>query len=511
MKKELFDFVTNVSAATVDQSASDKVAGVKAVSSKIDKAEETGAGFRLALDRSFSVPGAGTIVTGTVYNGSMKLGDSLQHLPSRTGLRIKKVHVNGREASESDRVQRGHRVSINVANLGASEIERGDWMVAQSQSVMTDCIDALITVLDDEPARLKHWSKVHVHFAASSLTARVSLYERRHMEPGESAMAQLVLARPVHTVYGDRLILRDSAATRTLGGAKVIQPFSSRLRKYRKNRVTVLLAQNNDDPVIAMQQVLEATDEGINADQFRQGRNLPLSQFRQFLQQLDVVETDAEWREQRGAGAVIFAQKKVQAVRQALLGEIAGYHQQNPEEAGIPQQQVLGKDEIRSGALKVALDILLQERKLARSGDRIKLVDFVPELDRHSAGLLEKIYLAIGPDVTKPPSLSALEGNTGLKLPELNEQVQALVKAGYLVPVAKNRLYHPQAIQSLASLAQTLHKESDEQGFDAKTFRDRSGIGRNITIEVLEYFDAVGYTRRVGDLRFANLDRKLET
>ena len=148
--------------------------------------------------------------------------------------------------------------------------------------------------------------------------------------------------------------------------------------------------------------------------------------------------------------------------------------------------------------------MMLQRRELARSGNRIKLAEFVPTLDSRSADLLDKIYIDIGPEVTKPPSLSALEESTGLKLKDLNEQVKPLVKAGYLVPVSKNRVYHPQAIQSLATLAQTLHEEQSEQGFDAKTFRDRAGIGRNITIEVLEYPDAAGYTRRIGDRRFYN-------
>ena len=146
----------------------------------------------------------------------------------------------------------------------------------------------------------------------------------------------------------------------------------------------------------------------------------------------------------------------------------------------------------------------MQNRQLARSGNRLKQFEFIPQLDDSSSQLLEKIYLDIGPDVTKPPSLSALEESTGFGLSELNERVQPLIKAGYLVLVAKNRVYHPQAIQSLVGLAKTLHKENETEGFDAKTFRDQSGIGRNITIEVLEYLDSAGYTRRVGDRRFAN-------
>ena len=460
--------------------------------------------FRLAVDRSFTVPGAGTIATGTVYSGDASLAESLQHLPSQQGLRIKASHINGRKASESDTMRRGHRVSFNVANLGASEIQRGDWICASEQSVMTDCIDIELNLLPDEIARLKHWNSVHVHFAASSLTARVSLYDQRQLEPGQAAMAQLVLSRPVHTVFGDRLVLRDNAATRTIGGGVVIEPFSSRHRSYRRSRSQTLAIQKKHDTAAVLGELLDTVTQGVNAGNFRQGRNLQPAQFQQLLETLDAIDTGSELRDSGSGDALLFGHQVIASVSQTIRTSIADYHIQNPEEAGMPQNQLLGSKSKNVSSVSVALSLMLQRRELARSGNRIKLAEFVPTLDSRSADLLDKIYIDIGPEVTKPPSLSALEESTGLKLKDLNEQVKPLVKAGYLVPVSKNRVYHPQAIQSLATLAQTLHEEQSEQGFDAKTFRDRAGIGRNITIEVLEYLDAAGYTRRIGDRRFYN-------
>ncbi len=460
--------------------------------------------FRLAVDRSFTVPGAGTITTGTVYSGHAGLTDALQHLPSQQSLRLKALHINGRKSDESAIVRRGHRVSFNVANLGASEILRGDWITSNEQSVLTECIDIELSLLPDEITRLKHWSSVHVHFAASSLTARVSLYEHRHLEPGQTAMAQLVLSRPVHTVFGDRLVLRDSAASRTIGGGLVVEPYSQRQRSYRRNRVDTLLAQNSSDPVTAMRRLLEISSKGVKAADFRQGRNLKATIFSQILGTLDVVSTATELRDSSVEDELLFAKHELELVCESLRVSISDYHRQHPEEAGMPQNELLGAKSNVVSSTSVALGMMLQRRELARSGNRIKLVDFVPKLDTHSAALLDKIYVDIGPQVTKPPSLSALEESTGLKLKELNEQVKPLVKAGYLVPVSRNRVYHPQALQSLVSLAQTLHEEQSETGFDAKTFRDRAGIGRNITIEVLEYLDAAGYTRRIGDRRFYN-------
>lgn len=495
--------VSSISGAGID-SLKSELFSLSALSATLPPGASDDYCFRLALDRSFTVPGAGTIATGTVYNGGALLSDSLQHLPSRQELRVKALHINGKQAGESDVMRRGHRVAFNLANLGASEIQRGDWISAREQSTLTDCIDIELSLLADEIARLKHWSSVHVHFASSSLMARVSLYENRQLEPGQSGMAQLVLSQPVHTVFGDRLVLRDTAATRTIGGGVVVEPFSNRHRGYRRGRAHILALQNNDNTSQVLSDLLQSETEGVHAGNFRQSRNIPLDKFQQILESLDVVSTAAQLHETGAQIDRLFGQQLLHRIRQSILTSVEKYHQQYPEEAGIPQNQLLDAKSKAAQSVSVALGLMLQSRELARSGSRVKLVDFVPVLDSESAALLETIYKDVGPDVTKPPSLSALEEATGLNLQELNERVQPLVKAGYLVLVSKNRVYHPQAIQLLASLAQTLYEEQAEQGFDARTFRDRAGIGRNITIEVLEYLDAEGYTRRIGDRRFYN-------
>ena len=195
--------------------------------------------FRLCVDRAFMLKGAGLVVTGTVHAGVASTGERLMVSPSGYDARIRGIHAQDRPAETA---RAGERCALNLSgrDIKTGVIARGDWIVDRALHAPTDRIDVRLHVLPDETRTLRHWTPVHAHLAASHSTARVAVLGAGSIAPGESGRIQLVLHRPLHALAGDRLVIRDQSATRTMGGGTVIDPFSPRRGRARPARLTWL-------------------------------------------------------------------------------------------------------------------------------------------------------------------------------------------------------------------------------------------------------------------------------
>ena len=172
-------------------------------------------GFRLAIDRAFHLAGAGLVVTGTAFAGSVRVGDTVCISPPGWRARVRNIHAQDR-ASETGQV--GQRIALNlVGDFGKEDIARGMWVLDSALHAPVRCLHARIRLLPSE-APLAHWTQAHLHVGTEDVVARIALLEGDTLAPGESMLAELLLERPVGALHGDRFILRDVSAQRSLGG-----------------------------------------------------------------------------------------------------------------------------------------------------------------------------------------------------------------------------------------------------------------------------------------------------
>ena len=221
---------TTLEGAPVFPLSSRTGAGVEPLQRHLEQAAASGVhaasrgGFRLAIDRCFTLKGAGVVVTGTVHAGSVKVGDELVLSPPGLRVRVRSLHAQDRPA---DLGQTGQRCALNLAGPGFEKalVRRGDWVVSAPLHVPVQRVDVQLRLLASEARPLAHWTPVHVHLGAADLTGRVALLESETLAAGAGALAQLVLDRAIGALAGDRFILRDQSAARTLGGGVVLDPF----------------------------------------------------------------------------------------------------------------------------------------------------------------------------------------------------------------------------------------------------------------------------------------------
>jgi len=229
--------------------------------------------FRLAVDRSFTMTGAGVVVTGSVFSGRVAVGDQLILSPRGTRVRVRSIHAQNLPSQSGSA---GQRCALNIAgpDLEKSQISRGDWLVDGRAHAPTDRFDARLRVHANEVDVLKHWTPAHLHLAAADVTCRVAVLQDGVLSPGSSGLVQLVLDRPIGAVHGDRFILRDQSARRTIAGGSVVDPYSPSRGRARPRRITWLQAMSQQKPDEALRQLLAQLPEGLDLNRFAQAWNL---------------------------------------------------------------------------------------------------------------------------------------------------------------------------------------------------------------------------------------------
>ena len=455
----------------------------------------TGARFRLAVDRCFTVRGAGVVVTGAVFSGEVAVGDRLVLAPAGTGVRVRRIHAQSRPA---ERGTPGERCAINLAGteLGRTDIRRGDWLTGEPSPGVSQRFDAELRVLASEKRPLSHWTPVHVHAGAASLTGRVAVLEGRSIAPGQQGLVQVVLDQPFVGVRGDRFILRDQSARRTVAGGAVLDPAGATRGRARPERIAALRAFAAHAPDRALSDLLATSVNGVDLDHFADAWNLRPEEAEALYEQAGV-EAVALPRG-RKAG---FARHEWNALLEGMLAAVRRIHEEAPERAGAEAAELASGTGRSREVAAAAVGSLVRDGRLVREGRHLRAPEHEPRLSPRDAALWSKVSPHLGENAVKPPVLAELAGTIGVDRSLLALFLGRSAGRGLLVRVAPNRFFHPGAVRRLAEVAEGLAAAAGDGRFDAKTFRDTSGIGRNLTIQVLEYFDGAGFTRRIGDAR----------
>ncbi|HCV76274.1 selenocysteine-specific translation elongation factor [Pseudomonas oryzihabitans] len=448
-------------------------------------------GFRLAVDRVFSVAGAGVVVTGTAFAGQVAVGDELILTPRGQRLRVRGLHAQNRAAETA---QAGHRVSLNLAGerLSTDSLARGDWLVAEALHAPTTRIDVELRLLPGEARNLTHWTPVHVHLGAQDLTGRVALLEGDSLAPGATALAQLVLNAPLHGVHGDRLVLRDQSAQRTLGGARLLDPFAPARHRRTPQRLAQLQALRQGGLEEALPELLAQAVGGLDPRLLARQFNRPEGDWQL---PADTLRVDTR------VGPRLFAAALWQAALERLSAVLATFHQEQPDELGPDRDRLrrIAAPELERPVYLALLETALAEGHLQSSGPWLHLPDHRVRLTEAEEGLKARLWPLLEAQRFDPPWTRDLAKSLGQPEAEVRLLLRKLARLGELTQVVKDLFYPQASLEAAASEALRLEREAGI--IRAAAFRDALGIGRKRSIQILECLDRIGFTRRFGDER----------
>ena len=503
VKAQMQDLIANTSLANapiIGVSALQNI-GVDALHDCIAEAARTvpvrddNGNFRLAVDRSFLLPGAGRVVTGTVFSGCCSVGDQLLLSPARVSLRVREIHA---QSQTSEHARAGQRCALNVVggDLRRYEISRGDWVVEEAACFGVTRFDARIRLLNDEPKALKNRTSVHVHVGAADVTGRVVTLESSQIEPGATGLVQIQLDKMISAVHGDHIILRDQSALRTIGGGIVLDPVPNKRGLTKDTRIAYLQAQTQATPLQALNNVLESVDQ-ISLDRFQKTRNLTAAELAAVADEV-AIHIVEDRRERIG-----ITNAKWDSIRADIADSLGAYHREFPDRAGINDAELRPRLSARQSAAiyQAVLADLIADESVVRDGSVIRLPGHSAATSAADRELWDKVANALKRGGKQPPVVHDLSSDLRIAYGELNKFLMKMARDGRLVRVSDKRYFLPPVMREFVEIAEALLAADPKRGFSVKAFRDRAGIGRNAVIEILEYFDRVGYTRRLDQVR----------
>jgi len=462
---------------------------------EVQQRSQTG-GFRLSIDRAFSVPGAGIVVTGTAVSGVVAVGDTLRLGPLDKTVRVRGLHAQNQPA---DLAMAGQRVALNLSGerLALEQMHRGQWLTAEWLYAPTQRLDIDFQLLPGEPRAFEHFQPVHVHIGTQDVTGRVALLEGSSLVPGERMFAQILLNSPVQAVTGDPLILRDHSAQRTVGGGRVLDPFApSRHRRSpeRLAQLQALTASHRLEDVLPM--LLANSETGLDPQTLERQFNQPRANWS--------LPADVLLIETRQT-PVLFSSLRWQTLQDEVLQHLARFHQLEPDQMGPDRDRLrrfAGSALDRSTFLSL-LDHLLSDGTIAASGPWLHLPEHQVRLSEADEALWQQLQPQFDAAGFDPPWVRDL-GHDEIAVRLL---LRKMARLGLVHQVVRDLFYTDATIHRLAAML--LQLASDNPVIQVSAFRDAVGLGRKRSIQILEYFDRLGLTRRFGDRRQIRLDNAL--
>ncbi len=454
--------------------------------------------FRLHVDRVFTIAGRGTVVTGTVRSGRLESGRQVVLLPAGRRVRVRGIQSHGRQL---DSVQRGQRAALNLAGIATDQIQRGDDLATDAYFEPAKVLDVEIRLLASVAKPLRGQSMVRLLLGTRELMARVVLLGAERLAPGRRGLAQLRLRQPAVAAFGQRFIIRDETAARTIGGGRVLRPVARRLSRRHSEDIAGLEALQSGPADQRLAEVIRYAGFDLpTPEQMAVRAGLrdsdEVADLRDRLVTEGTVGTYAA-----GAEQVLVHRRRVELLLERLERSLTRFHQDEPLAVGMPESRVL---ELlgRWGSQRLArrlLEELLGTKRLIKRGQFCCLADFRPALKPELRALQDQMVREIAAARFQPPAARELSCAKSCTPAVLAELLVLAVADGKLVGVNADLYLASEMFDELRDTVRRLVGQSGS--VTVSELRAALGSTRKYVVPLVEYLDSINFTRRVGDKR----------
>jgi selenocysteine-specific elongation factor len=451
---------------------------------------------RLPIDRVFSISGFGTVVTGTLWSGKVKLGDNLQVLPEGLDTRARSVQVHGKSVEEA---LAGQRTAINLANVEVSQLKRGSVVVTPGTLHPSHLIDVELKLLN-HARELANRTRIRFHVGTSESLGRVVLLDRDVLKPGETTFAQLQLEEVVVSAKGDHFVIRSYSPMHTIGGGTIIEPQGVKLKRFKPEVLAMLQTKLAGTPEeLILEELQNSAIPLVNNVQLAKDLSLPPEVLGELVESMvgegqlfSIAVEGTSW---------LATQERYQALLSEVKAYLAKYHEQYPLRPG------LAKEELRSRKFESYLPKLFNSlltywqegSELSTQGSLVALAGFQPTLSAAEEDQIKKIAEAYLSHKFQPPMWSEFSTSLGVKQQQAGELLRYLVGQGQLVKIDEDLYFHSQAVEEAKDKISSYIKE--QGSIQLAQVRDMLGSTRKYVLPLLEYFDQIKFTKRIQDKR----------
>ncbi|OFW28430.1 MAG: selenocysteine-specific translation elongation factor [Acidobacteria bacterium RIFCSPLOWO2_02_FULL_65_29] len=451
-------------------------------------------GFRLPVDRVFVMQGHGLVVTGTALAGEVRVGETVRCLPGDQVFRVRSLQVHNQAVAVASQ---GQRVAMNVAGPARPSIMRGHVICHQSITATTDRFDAFLNLRSRTSKGLKNRERVRVHMGTAERLATVQLLDGRDgLGPRDSAYCQIRLREPLLAMRGDRFIIRNETAQRTIGGGVVVHPSAGPHKRREAGMLERLESLHRGDAAAVVDAFLEGSGRfTLATSELAQLLNVQETLVEAHLKEMPAIRIALE-----GEGVYTTAGKWQRQVN-SLLETLRDFHEASPLAPGMELEQL--RDALvfptTPKVFRALVDRLAADGVVAREASLLRLAQHAVRPKGDDSMIIDKIQALLSATPMTPPALGEIETRLGIGRARLSDLMRAMERNHQIVRVAPDLYFLKDRVDEIA---RTLREHcSGDRDVTPGAFRDMAGTTRKYAIPLLEYFDRTGLTVRVGDVR----------
>lgn len=453
--------------------------------------------MRIPIDRVFTITGFGTVITGTLWSGRLKAGETVEILPRELTARVRNIQVHGEKVSEATA---GQRVAVNLAGVETEEVFRGDVLAEPGLLTASHRIDVKLTLLKHINIALEQRVRVRIHHGTREVLGRVNLLDREELLPGENCFCQLVLETPLMALRGDHFVIRSYSPMLTIGGGMIVDPLPPRHKRYKEDVLRNLEVKSRGNPRDLVIQILSEDQVGLLT-----GKEIALSsglEEKLVEKELHNLMESGQLVSVRGEGTLYYLLKEQETGWLAKIKtRLADYHQKYPLRPGMPKEELRSREfsQINAKTFNLMLDYWTHEKEIRLENQNLALPEFKPRLTEKMEIVVNKIEANLLNNPFSPPGWDMLAENVEISGETKNELFLWLLNNQRIVKISDEVILHSQAFAQAKEIIGSYIKENGS--IQLAETRDLLKTSRKYALPLLEYLDQVKFTRRKGDLR----------
>lgn len=450
---------------------------------------------RLPIDRVFTVAGFGTVVTGTLWSGQIDVGDILELMPVQRQVKVRTLQNHNEKVSS---VLAGQRVAVNLQGIEVGDIKRGYLLATPGYMNPSHRVDARLRLLSSSPRTLKNWNRVRFHIGTDETMGRILLLDRDELLPGDEALVQIAMEKAVVCYKNDRFVIRYYSPVATIGGGVIIDPVAPRQKRFNEKVLDEMAMKEEGSLYDVLLHELETNplqiiDIKTLAQKTSSTEELVKPEIEQLLEDDKIVDISGQGRYLSNYG--------IDMIEEQIKGTLIKYHEVYPLRPGYPREDIRSRlfKTINPKEFNQIIKYLAEHKKMAVNNNFLLLSGYTPSPGEKEQAVIDSLILNMQKQPFNPPSIEELKTAAGVTEAVFNEILSYLVEQGVLVKISENMYFTKTAIEEGKQILSDYFKREKE--LSLATARDLFNTSRKYALPLVEYYDRIRFTRRVGDLR----------
>ncbi|WP_213818400.1 selenocysteine-specific translation elongation factor [Garciella nitratireducens] len=496
---------TFIENAPIIRVSSIKNIGIQELIEKIDKLtlqvekKDNTKPFRLPIDRVFTIKGFGTVITGTLIEGSIKEGDMAMLYPSEQEVKVRTLQVHDENVKQA---YAGQRVAVNLSNIKKEQISRGDVLACKNSLQPTMMLDCKIQLLKESPFSIRNRERVRIYIGTSEILGRVVLLDREELLPGQEGYVQLRLETNSVAKPMDHLIIRFYSPMVTIGGGVVLDAYPQKRKRFKDEVIQQLqLREKGDTKKVLLQFLKEYSNQYLSLNEIQKRTGISYQELEKNYENLQ--EENRIIVLSISGKKYLFHMNYIKDIDEKLQAYLNKFHQTYPLKKGASKEEIRNKI-LNAAPGKIAeqlLKFLEKKGKISIHQETISLRGFTVELSTEQKQIANVIEKSFKQGKFNPPNKKVWLNNQE-NSKEYEQVFEAFIDWGILVKITEEIYFHKDSYELAKRKLQNYFQEHKE--IDVATFRDLLGTSRKYAIALLEYFDQKKFTKRIRDIRVVN-------